>query len=449
MKVFYGVPFWIENGNAVLVYSEYDIWKLDMTGNRAPICITKKLGERTKTMLRLAISGERDLPQVPDLRLAPTDRLILLGQDFLTKDQKIYNFNIDKDEAPEELISGPFFLFRNIDMLPHVMSNDISHGIAKARNADVYVYIRSDLPTGSNVYLTKGSDTRAITNNRPPYEKYNGVTAELVSWEFSGEPRHGVLYKPENFDPSKKYPVIVTYYEKESATLNAPVYSENGQWFPFEANLSYYVSNGYVVFMPDIYYKIGDLRNSVSNSIISGVKELLKRSWVDARHIGATGTSFGGVATMCAVTKSEKLFAAALAEVGLNDMFYCYFNNPDFCVNGQMRMGVTLFERPDLYIQNSSSFFAKDIQTPLCVMNNNKDAISPLQYGMEMFTALRSFDKPVWWLQYKNQGHGVGFYYSNPNDPDLKDYRRRNQQFWDHFLKGATAPTWISGENQN
>jgi dipeptidyl aminopeptidase/acylaminoacyl peptidase len=97
-----------------------------------------------------------------------------------------------------------------------------------------------------------------------------------------------------------------------------------------------------------------------------------------------------------------------------------------------------LWQRPDRYIEESSVLRADRVTTPLLMMHNKGDEAVPLQQGVEFFTALRRLGKKVWMLQYDKGGHGV-------TDPDdAKDYTIRLTQFFDHYLKGAPAPKWMT-----
>ncbi len=102
-----------------------------------------------------------------------------------------------------------------------------------------------------------------------------------------GKTSDGVLYKPENFDANKKYPVIFYYYEKFSEGLHGFLQPDvcDGP-----INIPYFVSNGYLVFVPDIPKKIGYAGESAVNAVVSAAKYLSKFPWVDAKHMGLQRT---------------------------------------------------------------------------------------------------------------------------------------------------------------
>ncbi len=125
-----------------------------------------------------------------------------------------------------------------------------------------------------------------------PQKNYNWYTTEHVHWKLpDGKPSEGILYKPENFDPAKKYPLIFYYYERDADCLNFYLNPEpsNGR-----INIPWFVSNGYLVFVTDIYYRNGYPGRSALNSVESAAKYLSRYPWVDSRHMGIQGHSFGG-----------------------------------------------------------------------------------------------------------------------------------------------------------
>jgi len=105
---------------------------------------------------------------------------------------------------------------------------------------------------------------------------------------------------------------------------------------------------------------------------------------------------------------------------------------------GQSRIGGTLWDSRDLYLENSPIFRVPDIQTPLLIMHNDNDGAVPWYQGIELFVALRRLEKPAWMLVYNNEAHNLRKW---PNKVDLSI---RMMQFFDHYLKGSPEPEWMS-----
>jgi dipeptidyl aminopeptidase/acylaminoacyl peptidase len=103
----------------------------------------------------------------------------------------------------------------------------------------------------------------------------------------------------------------------------------------------------------------------------------------------------------------------------------------------QSRLGGTLWEKPLLYIENSPLFYADQIGTPLLMMHNDQDGAVPWYQGIELFLAMRRLDKPVWLLNYNNEGHNM------KDRENTLDYHMRMEQFFDHYLLAAPKPLWM------
>jgi dipeptidyl aminopeptidase/acylaminoacyl peptidase len=181
------------------------------------------------------------------------------------------------------------------------------------------------------------------------------------------------------------------------------------------------------------------------NSIIAAADYLRRFRWVDATKMGLQGHSFGGYYTNYAITQSTR-FAAAVASSGPTNIISEYgglwgggVSKKGFVENQQFRMNVSLWERPDLYIKNSPIFYADRVTTPLLMMANKRDANVSFAQGVEFFTALRRLGKRVWMLQYDEGDHGVF-----DDGKDRTDYLVRMTQFFDHYLKGAPPPEWMT-----
>jgi dipeptidyl aminopeptidase/acylaminoacyl peptidase len=287
------------------------------------------------------------------------------------------------------------------------------------------------------------TDLHQISDTNPQQKEYLWGTVELVTWKAAdGKPIEGLLYKPENFDPGKKYPMLVYYYERNSDLLHQytpPAPSASS------INRTYCVSNGYLVFIPDIRYRIGHPGRSAMDCIIPGVKALIKSGFVDSSRIGIQGQSWGGYQTAFLITQTS-MFRCAFAGAAVSNMTSAYGGirwesgrvREMLYEKSQSRIGATLWERPDLYIENSPLFHADRVTTPLLLMHNDNDGAVPWYQGIEFFTALRRLNKPVWMLVYNNEEHNL------VQTKNRKDLSTRMMQFFDHFLKGAPMPVWMS-----
>jgi len=276
----------------------------------------------------------------------------------------------------------------------------------------------------------------------PQQSEYLWGTAELVEWSsVDGVPLQGILYKPENFDPTMQYPMMVYFYERSSNGLHA---HRTPQVHGSSINISFYVSRGYIVFVPDIPYKVGYPGESAMNAVMPGVTHLIAQGFVDAERIGVQGHSWGGYQIAYMITQTT-LFRAAEAGAPVSNMTSAYggirwgsgMSRMFQYERTQSRIGGSLWEYPLRYLHNSPLFQADKIETPLLMMHNDEDTAVPWYQGIELFVAMRRLDKPVWLINYNDEPHGLRKFQHR------KDWAIRMQQFFDYYLKDAPAPHWM------
>ena len=416
-----GIAGWLENDEAVLVNDKYDIWRVDPAGSTVPVNFTAGYGRKNKTVLRYIRTDRENLFIKQELPV------LLRGFNRTTKYDGFFSKSNASPGIPEKIVTGPYAYSFPI----------------KAKHADAFVLNRMNVQESPDLYFTK--DFKAfsrLSEINPQQKEYNWLTAELVKWKmFDGKESEGLLFKPENFDPKKKYPVIFYFYERDADGLynyRTPAPSAS------TINIAYFVSNGYLVFDPNIYYKDGEPGESAYNSVVSAAKHLSKYPWVDSTKMAIQGQSWGGYQVAYLVTRT-KMFAAAGAGAPVANMTSAYggirwgsgLNRQFQYERSQSRLGATLWERQDLYIKNSPLFKANKISTPLLIMHNDKDGAVPWYQGIELFTALRRLNKKVWLLQYNDEDHNL------VERRNRKDLSIRLAQFFDHHLKGAPPAKWI------
>jgi dipeptidyl aminopeptidase/acylaminoacyl peptidase len=265
----------------------------------------------------------------------------------------------------------------------------------------------------------------------------------LIRWvSLDGVVLEGVLYKPENFDPAKKYPMIVSFYERNASTLYSYRTPE-----AHRSTIDYhmYNSNGYIVFNPDIVYKEGYPGESAFNAVMSGVSAVLNMGFVDHQRIGAQGHSWGGYQVAYLATRTD-LFAAMEAGAAVVNMFSAYggirwgtgLNRSFQYEHSQSRIGKTPWESPLRYLENSPIFTMDKVKTPILILQNDQDDAVPWYQGIEYFVALKRLRKPVWLLNYTGEVHW-------PQKMKNKiDFQKRMMQFFDHYLKDSPMPKWMA-----
>lgn len=431
-----GFAGWIEDDNALLIYDSYDIWQVDPLGVKPPVNITNGYGRSNHICLRLTGMPHLDYGRTSE-PISSHALLLLTAFNERTKHDGLCRKSLDTPGDPKLLTSGPFFM--NI-ISPNGQHPFPGDGMIKARDSDVWLVMRQSFNDAPNLYISRDLQTYTRITDFQPQKKYNWLTAELMRYKKpDGSQGTAILYKPENFDPVKKYPLIFQYYEYLSDQLYFFPRATVGD---VQINIPYYVSNGYIVCVPDMTYKIGEPGQGALNCIVGAVNYLKGMPWIDNKRIGINGHSFGGYETNYLVTHSH-LFAAAVEAAGPVDFIsaygglYAVFSAHFYYETGQGRIGATLWQRPDLYIKNSPVFKLDQVTTPLLIMHNKRDDRVPFAQGIELFTGLRRLGKPVWLLQYDRGNHVL-------SERDGWDFSIRTKQFFDYYLKGALPPKWMT-----
>ncbi|MEX8547251.1 MAG: prolyl oligopeptidase family serine peptidase [Mucilaginibacter sp.] len=425
----YGISGWTEGDKDLLVYDRYDIWKIDPANGQASN-LTNGFGRKNKLIFRYPTPNRRmNAAGNEEEKAIPTKKpLLFLVQNEENKQWGIYKKTFASNKTPEKILMVPY-----------------SFGaLQKAKNSDAYIYTKANYQHSPDLYVSTDLKKEVkLSAINPQQSQYNWGTAELVSWTTpKGYPSKGILYKPENFDPQKKYPMLVYFYEKLSEGLYSYVPPAPT---PSRLPISFFVSNGYLVFTPDISYERGQPGASAVEFINSGVENLKKNSWVDGAHIGIQGQSWGGYQVAFLITQTN-MYAAAWAGAPVANMTSAYggirwesgITREGQYEKGQSRIGSNLWDNTDLYIKNSPLFQLPKVKTPVVIMSNDADGAVPWYQGIEMFTALRRLNKPVWLLQYNNEAHNLVL------RQNRKDISIREQQFFDHYLKGAPMPVWMA-----
>jgi dipeptidyl aminopeptidase/acylaminoacyl peptidase len=318
--------------------------------------------------------------------------------------------------------------------------------LARSKNGESIIFRKMSISMYPDVRLTTDhfGKERQVSVTNAQQSEYNWASVELVNWKsYNGIPLEGLLYKPENFDPSKKYPLMIYYYELNSDELfNHSVPKPTASIiYPTE-----YASAGYVVFIPDIRYKVGHPAQSAYDCIMSGTDHVLKLvPAIDSTRMGLQGQSWGGYQTAQLITMTTR-YRAAMAGAPVSNMFSAYggirwgsgVNRQFQYERTQSRIGKTIWEAPELYRENSPLFHLPNVHTPLLIMANDKDGAVPWYQGIELFTGMRRLGKPCWLLNYNGDDHNL---MENANRIDLSI---RMRQFFDHYLQGAPAPLWLT-----
>jgi dipeptidyl aminopeptidase/acylaminoacyl peptidase len=432
----YGAAGWLEHDAGLLIYDRYDIWLVDPTGKDAPVCITDNLGREEKIRFRYQ-RLDRELRAI-----SPEQSVLLSAFDDETKASGFYQLTLTAPSSGEAKTSGESISpkLKRLMMLDERVS-----GLSKSKNTNDVIFSRSTFRRCPDLWssTTAFKKIYRISDINPQQENYRWGSAELVHWNATdGQPLDGILIKPDGFDPNKKYPMMVYFYERNSDNLHSYYTPAAGRSI---INHSFYVSRGYVVFIPDIPYKTGEPGPSAANAVLPGVESIVKQGFINPKKIGMQGHSWGGYQTAYLVTQTD-MFACAESGAPVSNMTSAYggirwssgMSRMFQYERTQSRIGADLWSARDKYIANSPVFFADKINTPLLILHNDQDGAVPWYQGIELFVALRRLEQPAWLLNYNGDPHWV------MKDANRKDFAIRMQQFFDFYLMDAPEPEWMA-----
>lgn len=409
---------WFEDEKNILLNDQYDFWIFNLDG-KEPQRITKGV-EKEVQFDYVKLQKEEEYVEI-------NRPLYFQFFNEKTKDEGVAKYENDKLEI----------LFNEALRITK---------LEKADSSDVVILRQMSLLEYPEIQLTDLSFQKRekLTTTNPHQKDYNWATVELFSWEaYNGDSLSGLLYKPEDFDSTKNYPLVVYFYERYTRGFHyyyAPKPTASIV-YPTE-----YASNGYMVFIPDISYEVGHPAKSAYNAIVSGTDALLKKyPYIDSNRMALQGQSWGGYQTAQLITMTNK-YKCAMAGAPVSNMFSAYggvrwgsgHNRAFQYEKGQSRIGKTIWEAPELYIENSPIFHLPNVETPLLIMHNDGDGAVPWYQGIEMFFGMRRLDKPVWMLNYNGDEHNL---MKSANRMDLSI---RMREFFDHYLLDKPMPKWMA-----
>lgn len=417
-KPTYGIAGWSSDGNSLLINNKYDIWSVSLNSDKAEN-LTQGLGSEQSIRFRL-VQLDREAETV-DLGKP----LMLSAYGDRTKKSGYYQ--VKQGKKPKALR----------------FEDKMIGGIRKATDADKIIFTEQSFVDFPNYWVADLSfkKPKQITDANPQQADYLWGKRVLIDYtDQRGHKLQATLALPANYDASKKYPMIVYFYEKMSQRhhqYSMPTYDDR-------PHMSTYASNGYLVLMPDIVFDEGKPGSSALDDVTSSVKEVIKQGYADPERIGLQGHSWGGYESSFIVTQTD-MFATVVTGAPLTNLISMYnvLYKRSGNLNGailewsQGRMGVSPWENMELYRSQSPIHHAQNISTPFLILHGTSDGAVDWNQGLEFYTAARRLGKEVILLSYPGEPHHLS------KEANQKDFQIRMKQYFDHHLKGAEAPLWM------
>jgi len=418
----YGGGGWLAGDKRVLVRDRYDIWSLDPDGANA-YRLTNGYGRAH------AVRFSRIVLDPDEHFIDANAPLYLDGFNDRNKSDGFYVLPAaNRAAVPRALIAvdARFAL------------------LLKAKNADRFVFTRQTFRDYPNLWSTTSAFAHPVrvSDINPQRAKYRWGTEHLVHFtSLQGKHLDAILYLPDGFDAHRKYPMLVYFYERSTDGLHNFVTPRPSTGPSF----SRYVSNGYVVLVPDIAYTVGHPGKNAYDAVMPAIDSIVRRGFIDPKRIGVSGHSWGAYQIAYMLTRTNR-FAAAEAGAAVADMASAYGGirwgsglvREFQYETGQSRIGATPWDRIDLYVENSALFHVRNVHTPyLTIANDNDDAV-PWYQGIEFFTALRRLHREAYMFSFNGEFHNLR------GREQQKYWTVHFDEFFDHFLKGKPAPTWMT-----
>jgi dipeptidyl aminopeptidase/acylaminoacyl peptidase len=423
----YGIEGWVDETNSVLIYDRYDVWMVALDGSKSTR-LTQ--GQEKKMVFRIASAEVHD------------ENGKYLGWPNA-------HFNLSKDilldvESQVGWSTGFATYNRKMGVRSLLFDQQKYEGIKRAKSGFIYTTQKFNEPPRLMFTGEPSRQQKVLYQSNKQQQNFDYGEAQLIKYTIEdGDSLKAAIFYPAGYDASKKYPMLVYIYENVSKTLHefVNVTSLNSDGF----NVRNFTQSGYIVFMPDIKFKLGDPAVAASNCIISAVKTVIGMGIVIPNKIGLIGHSFGGYETNYAISQTG-LFAAAVSGAGISDVIGSYFNlnenhslTPDMWryENQQQRMGKSLYDDKAGYLRNSPIMFADKINTPLLLWTGKSDRVVPMVQSTTMYLALRRLRKKTIFLAYPGEDHTL----SKPaNQIDLT---KRIASWFDYYLKDEKPADWI------
>ncbi len=445
-KPSYGIEGYTTDGKGFIANHDYDIYLMPFDGS-APTNLTKGAGSKSEIRYRYANiepdtgapsgggfggGGRGGAPRATKIDLSKPITLTTYGE-------------WTKKAGFAELANG---------QLRDIVYDDAAYSTpVKAANADKYLFTRQTFVEFPDLRVS-GPDFKSakkISDANPQQAEYNW--GHRILFDFKDKDGHklqGILALPDDYKQGEKRPMLVNFYEKNSQNLNrysAPSYLTGMGSSPMQA-----VSDGYITMLPDVYFHTGSSHSDMLNAVEAAVKKVIAMGYVDPKKIGINGHSYGGEGAAFIGTRS-RLFAAVGVGAGVTDLYQDFSQNwgwayqvpggsgangNDYYLYGQGRWGFSPWEKPDVYMYESALTHVPEVTAPFLIMHGTADPTVAFQNGLGFYNALRYNGKNAVLLAYPGEGHGLR------GLANRRDLTVRYFQFFDHYLKGAAAPKWMT-----
>jgi dipeptidyl aminopeptidase/acylaminoacyl peptidase len=321
----------------------------------------------------------------------------------------------------------------------------VNSSFSFSKDGSAYASLRSDARAMSEVYVVSGlsrtPQEKKLTDMSGQAASWATSTREVVSWKSQdGVEIEGVLHKPVDFDPARKYPLLVVIHGGPTGVSRAVPFTST--IYPIDV----WVPRGVLVLEPNYRGSAGygekfralNVRNlGVGDAwdVLTGVDSLIAKGLVDPARVGTMGWSQGGYISAFLATHDAARFKAISVGAGISD-WMTYYVNTDITPFTRQYLKATPWDDPEIYARTSPITYIKQAKTPTLIQHGAADQRVPLPNAYELYHGLQDNHVPTKLIVYQGFG-GVGH---GPTKP--KSHRAtmdHNLEWFDQYFFAAAA----------
>lgn len=425
-RLFLDIAGWAIDNKEILLHDQNDIWKFNFHNGNAT---------------RITNGREKDVV----FRYAPSAQQMKKRYNF----DGFYGISIEGGKpillsARNSLGNWQYYTWTQEKGIKSLMKKaERLSSLITSDNFESYAFLSENFENPPALFGSiRGEEPTLIYQSNMHHWQYTWGKSEHFSYVVDGTKLSGGLLFPANYNPKKKYPMIVLAYEKLSAHrlmyVNPSLLNLTG------FNAANLTAQGYFILYPDIAYTTAAPGKSAQTCIQTAIDSITKRGIINTQKMGIAGHSFGGYETTYIITQSNQ-FAAAVAGAAITDFTSlalsstANFNKPEFwrLEQDQFRMEKSLFENSEAYAENSPVLHAQNVTTPLLSWTGARDGQINKEQTMEFWFALWRLKKRNIMIMYPEEGHVL------MKEDNQINLTKRVEAWFNHYLKGAPQLPWM------
>lgn len=420
----YGFGGWTTKGQ-MMVYDQFDIWLISPDGRKNQKLTT---GENTGIRHRItSYSGISIRSSFFGFVMNPYNQ----KEELLIQTLNTNNLN-----------EGFGIWSKNNDFQKLVYEDFKIVYVKRIGKNNGFQFIISRFDTSPEIVnITKNRKQTQIAQANEQQKQFYWGKSELIYYKSSnGENLKGALFYPANYNPNKKYPMIVSIYENKSSTLHDYVHPSLKNYTGF--NTTNFTTEGYFVLLPDIAYTLNKPGDSALECVSAAIDQAIKIGTIDENNIGLMGHSFGGFEASYIISQTNR-FKTAISSAGVNDLLSFYLDidsanlsNMERFESEQFRNKIPFTESE--FISESPIMNVKTINIPVLLWSGANDKMVHPSYSIKLYAALWRLQKKSTFLIYPNEKHVL------VNPLSQKDITSKTMSWFNYHLKGFPKEDWIN-----